>query len=406
MKSWPSVLLAFLTLLLVTSCQGAVNATILADGKVYQFTTSQTLPSDLLSEAGITLRENDRLLFLGASVPLDQPLPEPGPYTLVVRRAVPLTLVTPEGTQTLETSASTVGQALAEAGFTVYASDRLDPPAGTPLSGGLTVNYQPSQALTVAADGIQVQVRSAAPTVGQALAEAGLPLTGLDYAVPSGNDPLPVDGNIRVVRVTESIALTQKSIPYNTRTELSADLEIDQNELLQSGEPGLAVSRIRTRSEDGVQVTQQTESESIVRPAQDRIMGIGTKIVIRTTVVDGVTIEYWRALRVYATYYVPCDANNVCHYGTSLGTPVRKGVVAMVYPWFLLFAHERLYVPGYGFATIEDTNGANTSAYWGTYWIDVGFAQTDTIDWGSNGYVTIYFLTPVAANYADTYILP
>lgn len=405
MKSRLSVLLALLFLLPVTACQGNVTASILADGQVYEVAASQPIPADLLSEAGLTLGPSDRILYLGAPIPLDEPLTVSGDFTLVVRRAVDMTLVTPEGAQTIQTSAQTIGQALTEAGYTVYAADRIDPPAGAPLDAVLTVHYQPSQPLTVTVDGSQVQVRSAAPTVGQALAEAGLPLTGLDYSVPSESEPLPADGSLRVVRVSESIALTQKSIPYSTRSEFSADLEIDHQELLQSGEPGLAIARIRTRSEDGVPVSLQTESETIVRPAQDRILGIGTKIVIRTTTVDGVTFEYWRAIQVYATYYVPCDANNVCYYGTSIGTPVRRGEVAMVYPWFLLFAHERLYVPGYGFATIEDTNGANTSAHWGTYWIDVGYAQTDTVDW-TNGYVTIYFLTPVAANVADTYILP
>ncbi len=79
-------------------------------------------------------------------------------------------------------------------------------------------------------------------------------------------------------------------------------------------------------------------------------------------------------------------------------------MAAFVYPWFLLFAHEPLYIPGYGFATVEDNNGANTTAV-GTYWIDLGYSQTDVVDWDTR-YVTVYFLTPVAANVADTYILP
>jgi 3D (Asp-Asp-Asp) domain-containing protein len=319
---------------------------------------------------------------------------------------VTLTLLTPEGPQTFQTSALTVGLALTEAGFTLYTADLFDPPAETPITGALTVTYQPSRQLVVTADGRQIQVRSAAATVGQALAEAGVPLVGLDYAVPPETAPLPEDNQIRVVHVVESVALTQKTIPFNTRTELSADLEIDQQALLQGGEPGLAIARLRTRSEDGMQVSQESEGESIVRPAQDRILGIGTKIVIRTAVVDGVTITYWRALNLFATYFIPCDpVTHKCSYGTATGKPVQKGVAAFVYPWFLLFAHERLYVPGYGFATVEDNNGANTTALVGTYWIDLGYSQTDTVDW-VNQYVTVYFLTPVAANFADTYILP
>ncbi len=407
MKSWPPVLSTLITLLLLTSCQRTSSTvTLLADGQVFNLAIpAERLPAGILSEAGITLGTNDRLLSLGSPIPLDQPLPEAASYTLTVRHAVALTLTTPEGTQTLQTSALTVGQALTEAGFTLYAADRLDPPAATPITGALVVTYQPSGQLIVTVDGRQVQVRSAASTVAQALAEAGVPLVGLDYAVPHETAPLPADDQIRVVRVVESVALTQKAIPFKTRTELSADLEIDQRALLQGGEPGLAITRLRTRSEDGVQVSQVSESESLVRPAQDRIMGIGTEIVIRTAVVDGVTITYWRALNLFATYYIPLCIPGDCHPNTATGKPVQKGMAAFVYPWFLLFAHERLYVPGYGFATVEDNNGANVNALGQTYWIDLGYSLTDTVDW-VNHYVTVYFLTPVAANYVDTYVLP
>jgi uncharacterized protein YabE (DUF348 family) len=408
MKSWPYVLCTLISLLLLTSCQRSnITVTLLVDGQANTLAASpQSLPADLLSEAGIALGANDRLLYLGSPIPLDQPLPEAASYTLRVRRAVALTVDTPDGQQTIQTSALTVGQALAEAGHTLYAADRLDPPSETPITGPLIITYQPSRQLVVTVDGRQVQVRSTAVTVGQALAEAGVPLVGLDTSVPIESAPLPEDGQILVVRVVESVALTQKTIPFNIRTELSADLEIDQHALLQAGEPGLAIARLRTLSEDGVQVSQYSESERVVRPPQDRIMGIGTKIVIRTTTVDGVTIEYWRALNLFATYYIPCiPGTNICHYGTASGKSVQKGVVAMVYPWYLLFAGEPLYIPGYGSATVEDNNGANTSAYGDTYWIDLGYSETDTVNW-DNHYVTVYFLTPVPANYANTYILP
>ncbi len=394
-------------ILILSACQAvSFPVTIIADGQTHTFSTNQRVPTDLLAEAEVTLGADDRLLYLGAAVPFDQPLPQADAYALTVRRAVTLTLVTPEGTKTLHSSALTLGQAMAENGYTLYAADRLDPPADTPLDASLTVTYQPARQIVVTADGKQIHGRSAAATVGEALAEAGIPLVGLDYSAPSENEPLPTDGNIRVVRVVESVALTQKAIPFGTRTETSADLELDQQALLQGGEPGLAIARQRTRSEDGIQVAQTSESESIVRPPQDRILGIGAKIVVRTAEVDGVTIEYWRALNLYATYYVPCiPGTNQCSYGTSSRTRVRKGEVALVYPWYLLFAGERVYVPGYGFATVEDTNGASTSANWGTYWIDLGYGQTDDVDW-SNRYVTVYFLTPIPANAASTYVLP
>ena len=190
---------------------------------------SERIPAQILSAAKITLGPNDRILYLGSPAPLNIALPAAGSYTLIIRRAIALTLITPDGQKTLQTSAQSVGQALAEAGYTLYAADRIDPPAETPIEAPLTVTYHPSQALLVTVDGTQVQVRSAAPSVGQALAEAGIPLIGLDFSTPPETAPLPADGKIRVTRVVESVALIQKSLPFATRTEPSADLELDQH---------------------------------------------------------------------------------------------------------------------------------------------------------------------------------
>jgi len=383
-----------LLLVFLSACQKAgTPVTILADGKTYSITISERIPAQILSTVKVTLGPNDRLLYMGSPVPLDTALSEAGSYTLTVRRAITLSLVTPDGKKTIQTSAQSVGQALAEAGYTLYTADRIDPPAETPLQAALTVTYQPSQALLVSVDGTQLPVRSAAPSVGEALAEAGLPLIGLDFSTPPETDSLPVDGKIKVTRVVETVALVQKSLPFTTRTEPSADLELDQNGLVQGGQAGLAVTRIRTTSQDGVQVSQKTESESIVRPPQDRIMGYGTKIVIRTATVDGVTFQYYRKLTLLATSYSPCGSGtSKCSYGTSSGLPVQRGTVAMVYSWYLAFGFDKLYIPGYGYATVGDVGAGPAGSH---YWVDLGFTDADYQPVYGN--VTVYFLAPVPA---------
>jgi uncharacterized protein YabE (DUF348 family) len=398
-KVW--MILALLAIL--AACQiKTTSVTILADGQVYSLKTTQRVPADLLATAGISVGSADRVLYLGASPPLDNPLPDAKSYNLIVRRAVALSIIAPDGQQTIQTSALTVGQALTEAGYTLYTGDQLDPPSETPITGALAVTYRPGRELVITVDGTQVRMRSAAVTVGQALAEAGVPLVGLDSSQPGESTPIPSGGQIRVVRVVEAVALTQKTIPFKTRTELSADLEIDQQALLQGGEPGLAITRLRTRSEDGVQVSQQSDRESIVRPPQDRIMGIGTKIVKRTTTVDGVTFEYYRVLRLYATSYSPCRSatpDGRCSYGTASGLPVQKGTVAMVYYWYLAFGFDKLYIPGYGFATVGDVGGGPPGNH---YWVDL--AWTDADYQPMSGWTTVYFLTPVPQKLV--YILP
>jgi len=385
--------LVLVFLLLSPACQAAKPTVTIADGDhIVTLIASQRLPAELLAAAGITLGPEDRLLCLGSSLPLDQPLPAGNSCTLIVRRAVALTLVTPDGTQTIQTSAQTVGQALAEAGFKLYTADQLDPPAEAPILGPLTVNYLPSREYTVTADGTEVRIRSVAATVGQALAEAGIPLLGLDYSTPSENKPLPADGRIGVVRVTESIALTQQVIPFQTRTEVSADLDLDQQALLQGGEPGLSVTRIRTRSEDGVQVSQQTESASLVRAPQDSILGYGSRVVMHTANVDGQTITYWRAMQFYATSYHPAETGSDI---TASGKRITGTGLVAIDNRYIPFGTQ-MYVPGYG-----NAEAADTGAFSGR-WIDLGYSDALYVPW--HRWVTVYFLWPPPAFIA--YIIP
>jgi uncharacterized protein YabE (DUF348 family) len=386
--------------LALTGCQSTrVSVTISADGQIHRQTTSERTPALLLKSAGISLGPHDRLLNLGNPVPVDTPLPPASAYSLTVRRAVSVTILSPGSQKVVQTSAQTVGQALSENGYTLTEADQVDPPADTPITGELTIHYTPAETLSISVDNQVLQIHSTAPTVGQALAEAGIPLEGLDYSIPSEDSALPADGKIHVVRVVEAVTLTEQSIPYATRTELSADLALDQQALLQGGLDGLAVTRTRTRLEDGHQVSQQTESQTIVRPPQDQILGYGTKIVMHTATIDGQTITYWRVLTLFATSYSPCRSGVArCLPYTSNGTVVQQGEVAMSYSWYLLFGDQRLYIPGYGFATVEDVG-----AYPGThYWIDLGYSDNDYVEWGQN--VQVYFLPPVQSN--PGYVLP
>lgn len=358
------------------------------------------LPGRLLDRAGIALGPADVLLANGQPVPPDQPL-TCAPCTLQIRRAERVTLTTPEGEQSLTTAAFTVGEALEQAGLFPGIADRIEPPPATPIRAGMTITYVPARTLTVRAGEATVTIRSAARTVGEALAQAGLAPQGMDYSLPAEDAPLPADGQIRLVRVREELLLAQKSLPFSTEFVPTAEFELDQQGLLQAGEPGLALTRTRIRYEDGVETQRRTEAESVIRPAQNRITGYGTRVVVRTTVVDGVTIEYWRAVRVYATSYSPCRSAGEpgrCYPRTANLTPVQKGVIAVVSRWFEYMVDLPVYVPGYGYATVQDIGGGFNDRYW----IDLAYSDADFVSWGE--WTTLYFLTPVPSSIM--YLLP
>lgn len=389
-----------LALALLAACSPGVGATqggaapessltIIDGDQITALDGASGTSADLLAQAGVTLRASDRVLADGVAVAPDQP-PAADVTTLQVRRAVLLTLLQ-NGTQTsFGTSATTIGDALTENGIELQAADLLDPPPGTPILGPLTVTLTPARELTVKTASGETTIRSAASTVGMALAEAGIALQGADYSLPGGSSPLPADGQVKVVRVNESVLLIQKPIPYSTEYQLTGELELDQQDLLQLGEPGLLVSRVRVRYEDGLETARRAEAEATVRPPKDRIVGTGTKVVIHTVDTPSGPLEYWRALRVYATSYSPCRSGvEQCYSGTAGGLPVQRGVVGVVRRWWYSMNGLQVYVPGYGVATISDVGGGIP----GTPWIDLGFKDDDYESW--HQWVTVYFLTPV-----------
>lgn len=399
MKSAGVLAVTLVFLLLACQPTSLPLVTILENDQITTLQSDERVPAALLNQAGITLNPKDRILLNGLPISPDQPITT-YPATLQIRGAISLTITTPEGEKQIQSSAFTIGEALQEASIWLRAGDKVTLPLNFPIrraeNGEVStspVSILPSSDLAIRSSGITTQILSSAQTVGEALVEAGIPLIGLDYSLPAENEPLPADGQIRVVRVTESMQLTQKPIPFESELQASADVPLDQTQILQPGQPGLTVQRIRIRYEDGQEISRIIEDETLVRPPETRLMGYGTRIEVKTATVDGVQIEYWRAVQMYATSYSPCrSGTDQCHSGTSSGKSLRKGMVGLRQSWYLAMQGQRLYIPGYGFGSVEDVCGGCV----GRPWIDLGFTDNNFEPWHS--WVTVYFLTPVPAN--------
>ncbi len=369
----------------------AVPVQVWANGRVETLVSAERIPANLLEWANVRLFPGDVVLHDGQPIDPAKPVSASGSLVLQVRAALPVTLDDAGQTRVLISTAATLGEALWDAGIRLSPQDRLDPPAGTPLTGPLQASIRRAAALTVAQRDQSIRLHSAAPTVGEALTEAGLSLQGMDYTVPSERSPIPADGRIHLVRVQEKTLLEQTKIPFKSETQADPNTELDQRSLIQAGQPGIQVSRVRVRYEDGQEVARRQDAQWTASAPQNEIVGYGTKIVLHTETVDGVTIEYWRKITAYATAYTACDAGS-CGGRTASGAPVAKGVVAVIRSWYNQLVGTQVYVPGYGQATIADIGGGIP----GANWIDLGYSEGDYVSWHSN--VTVYFLAPAPAS--------
>lgn len=396
-----SRLLVFLAATLIIGCQqfSPRSVTILDGENTVVVTTNETTPLLILSKAGIVAQPSDRTLVNGIPYELNDSISFNGNLQVQLRRAVNIKLVTPQGEQTIQTSAFTVGDVLKENGIKVEINDEVDPPLTTPVTDSLTITFFPAQDLTISSGGSVINIRSTVGTVGEALAAAGIPLMGLDTSLPAENEALPSDGQITVSRVTETVTVELQSIPFSTEETESADVEFGQQKILQNGVNGVAMVRTRIRYENGVEVKRTEEEKTILQEPIKQVVANGSKIVL-APVGGNAPYQYWYSTQMYASWYSPCNSGTGgCSYGTSSGARAGYGIVAVDYSIYPYLAGMKVYIPGYGLATIGDSGGGPIiETAFGvprTQWIDLGY--DDNAIGSLTGWVTVYFLEPAPA---------
>ncbi|MCL4506130.1 MAG: ubiquitin-like domain-containing protein [Chloroflexi bacterium] len=295
--------------------------------------------------------------------------------------------------KTILTTAPTVGEALLEAGYKLFLADTVQPSPSAPLQAGEQIQLSRSKPVSVWVDGRRVRTRTNRPTVGDVLADLNIVLYGEDYAKP-GLDAKIVDNlEVRVVRVRHEIAIDQEVIPFETRTEPDSNVELDQVVLGQKGAPGVHERRTLITYEDDNETHREVIADFVALDPQPRIYNYGTKVVLRTLDTPSGPVQYWRVIHMLATSYSASTAGvslGASWYGhVRCGFAMRSGIVA-VDP-HLIPLRTNVYVPGYGPGYACDTGSAIIGKR-----IDLGYDDNNLQSWYR--WVDVYLLTPVPAN--------
>jgi len=353
-------------------------------------TTPEHAPTDILAAAGLRFYPGDRLWVDGEPRGEDAAQVLSSPSRLRLEPARSISVNDGSTSWLLRTAAPTVGEALWESGLAVSEGDRVEPSLISPLAGISSITIIRSAPLTILVDGLTIHTRAVGGTVGDALTDAGLALIGLDFTQPSLQDEIPDDGTIRVVRVSERVEVEEKPLPFETAYQPIDDLEIDNQRVVEAGAYGVLANRVRVRLEDGEETQRFVEGDWVARQPEPRVIGYGTQIIPRSINTDDGPIQYCRAVNMYATSYSPSRAGvpaGAKNFGiTASGQPLTRGLVAI--DRSLIPFGTMMYVPGYGFAEAADTGGGVKGR-----WIDLGYDDDNYVAW--HQYVTVYFLCPL-----------
>ena len=392
-----------------------------ADGQTLAWRTHARTVAQVLDEAGLRLGSHDELRLNGQpATPLSELPPrrldgeaprfarghvwdnrQAAPLRLSLRRAVPITVDDGGMPFVIQTTAPTVGEALLGEQITLYLGDRVMPSLGSRVSAGMRIFIQRSTPIAIRVDGHTVKTRTRQETVGDALAEQGITVVGLDRVSPPMGERLLDNLLIEVTRVREAIEIEQEPIPFTSVWVPDDNLELDHQRLDEAGAEGVTKRRLRVVYEDGLEVSRALEDVWVAQEPVTRVLAYGRKIVTRTLETPEGTLVYWRKVRMAATSYSASTAGKSPDhpsYGrTRLGQPMRKGIVA-VDPAVINLG-TRVYVPGYGTGVAGDTGSAIKGRR-----IDLGYDDDNLVLW--NRWVDVYLLAPPPPRYQIKWVLP
>lgn len=299
---------------------------------------------------------------------------------------VPLVLHQDGLSMSTVSAAPTVGEVLAEEGVAVEPGDYLFPSSGSLVTAGTHIYIYRARELVLSVGGDSTTVHSRKATVAEVLDEAEISLGALDRVEPALNTPVEEGLTIHVVQVREEIETVEEVIPLSVVYQDDPTMDMGRYLVMDWGADGLIEREYRVVYEDGWEIERELLSEW-EQPPRDQIVAQGTKPVNLVETPQG-PLRYSHSLEMYATWYRPasCDRSPESPwYGmAATGVQVQRGIVA-VDPSVIPLG-TRVYVPGYGEALAADTGSAVIGNI-----IDLGFADYETPDWHS-GWTTVYVL--------------
>ncbi len=358
------------------------------DGQTLAWRTRAVSVSELLDEMGLRVSPYDSIVYNGAEVGLSERLVPEEEISIVIFRAVALTVKIDGRPISLRSSRLTLDLALRDAGITLGPADKIFPSPQAPVVAGMEVQIEHAKAISLqTGSGTQVMYTHAA-SLAEALGEVGLILEGDDRVEPSASSTVTNGMSVRLIRVAGSSFIEREQVLQ--KTVFIPDEALSGSETRRVvGLDGVRVLEYKIVIEDGVETERTLVSESFDLEPVNTVIFYAASAAEASGISAGelnvVNVKY-----MWATWYNAASSGKPdTHpaYGiTFSGVPLARGIVA-VDPSVIPLG-TRLYIPGYGFAIALDTGGGIIGDM-----IDLGYPDGVGVDW-ITGWADVYILAP------------
>lgn len=190
------------------------------------------------------------------------------------------------------------------------------------LKDGSTVVLRRAVPVTLVCNGVKRTVMTAKQTAWDAASQYGY---SRDRYRPFGNPDRPVvkGMTITIGTFTEKTLTEDQVLPYAIESIPDESLPKGQEKIVQQGQNGSKRVTVKIVTMEGKVVSQEPVSTKLLTEMKPLIRHVGTKQVINT----GSLSRYKQVISMQATAYLPTDGNGKGL--TRMGTRARRGVVAV-----------------------------------------------------------------------------
>jgi uncharacterized protein YabE (DUF348 family)/3D (Asp-Asp-Asp) domain-containing protein len=296
-----------------------------------------------------------------------------------------ITIVVDGRAATYRTQAEDVASLLSEAGIGLADRDLVNPAPDAPLEDGDTIVVRHAVPVTLVLGHERLQLRVIGSRVSDALVAAGLdPTSGMQVAPEIG---APLSPGMTIIATDVFVRLVQQELPIAPKSRVVVDptMPINTHRVVNRGTPGKLLRVLETLVTGGKEGGRVLKAERVVRQPQDVVIAVGSKSDFTVAARDGLGPEAaaslpapaaGRRLAVLATAYHPLD--NALEGGFHAATGARLGYGIIAVDPDVIPLGTRLYVPGYGYGIAADTGGAIKGEH-----IDLCFDTAAEVDvWG------------------------
>ncbi|OCA80664.1 hypothetical protein A8F94_23285 [Bacillus sp. FJAT-27225] len=341
------------------------------NGKEKVVETHAGTVEEVLRELKVAINSND-YLFPSVKTKVKDNL------EIVWKQAKQVEIVKDNEKKTVWTTADTVAELLKEQKISLIEQDDISAKPEEPISDKMSIKITKALYLTLIDGNKKEQkVWSTSATVADFLTQQGITLKELDRVEPSLNEKVEQNAVIKVIRVEKVTDVVEEPIKFAVVTKKDAKLAKGKEKVVQEGKPGLKNRKFEVVLENGKEISRKLVSESTVREKQDKIVAIGTRVLV-AQVSRGSMPSGGKEFYVSSTAYTA--GCNGCSGITATGLNLRSNPnlkVIAVDPRIIPLG-SKVYVEGYGYAIAADKGSAIKG-----HKIDVFFPNlSDAYRWG------------------------